>query len=176
MDENGVVIRIKARLVAQGYRQEKGVEYDENFELVSRLEAIKIFLAYAAYMGFVVYQLDKALYGLKQAPRACQLADYDVLYDKVHIFCDNTSVIAILKNPVLHFGTKHIDVRHHFIRDYILKCDIKLHFVPTNLQLADIFTKSLAEPSFLRLVAELDMLNIDKEVSDKAKVLSDPLT
>ncbi|GKD36799.1 hypothetical protein Tco_1257006, partial [Tanacetum coccineum] len=75
-----------------------------------------------------------------------QLADYDVLYDKVPIFCDNTSAIAISNNPVLHSRTKHIDIRYHFIRDHILKGDIELHFIPTDLQLADIFTKPLAEP------------------------------
>ncbi|GKB56150.1 retrovirus-related pol polyprotein from transposon TNT 1-94 [Tanacetum coccineum] len=102
-----------------------------------------------------------------------QLADYDVLYDKVPIFCDNTSAIAISNNLVLHSRTKHIDIRYHFIRDHILKGDIELHFVPTELQLADIFTKPLAEPSFTRLVAELGMLNIEKQVSDKKKALSD---
>ncbi|GJW89087.1 retrovirus-related pol polyprotein from transposon TNT 1-94 [Tanacetum coccineum] len=105
-----------------------------------------------------------------------QLADYDVLYDKVPIFCDNTSAIAISNNPVLHSRAKHIDIRYHFIRDHILKSDIKLHFVPIDLQLADIFTKPLAEPSFTRLVAELGMLNIEKHVSDKKKALSDSLT
>ncbi|GJV01466.1 retrovirus-related pol polyprotein from transposon TNT 1-94, partial [Tanacetum coccineum] len=54
----------------------------------------------------------------------CQLADYDVLYDKVPIFCDNTSVIAISNNPVLHSRTKHIDIMYHFIRDHILKGDV----------------------------------------------------
>ncbi|GKC79088.1 hypothetical protein Tco_1129862, partial [Tanacetum coccineum] len=83
-----------------------------------------------------------------------QLADYDVLYDNVPIFCDNASAIAISNNPVLHSRTQHIDIRYHFIRDHILK----------------------AEPSFTRLVAELDMLNIEKEVPDKKKALSDPLT
>ncbi|GKB95206.1 hypothetical protein Tco_0981343, partial [Tanacetum coccineum] len=102
-----------------------------------------------------------------------QLADYDVLYDKVPIFCDNTSAIAISNNPVLHSRTKHIYIRYHFIRDHILKGDIELHFLPTDLQLADIFTKPLAEPSFTRLVAELGMLNIEKQVSDKKKDLSD---
>ncbi|GJR64139.1 hypothetical protein Tco_0010204 [Tanacetum coccineum] len=102
-----------------------------------------------------------------------QLADYDILYDKVPIFCDNTSAIVISNNPVLHSRTKHIDIRYHFIRDHILKGDIELHFVPTELQLADIFTKPLAEPSFTRLVAELGMLNIEKQVSDKKKALSD---
>ncbi|GKD29409.1 hypothetical protein Tco_1240187 [Tanacetum coccineum] len=76
-----------------------------------------------------------------------QLADYDVLYDKVLIFFDNTSAIAISNNPVLHSRTKHIDIMYHFIRDHILKGDIELHFVPTDLQLGDIFTKPLAEPS-----------------------------
>ncbi|GJU28178.1 hypothetical protein Tco_1166799 [Tanacetum coccineum] len=84
-----------------------------------------------------------------------QLAYYDVLYDKVPIFCDNTSSISISKNPVLHSRTKHIDIGYHFIRDHILKGDIELHFVPTDLQLVDNFTKLLAEPSFTRLVAEL---------------------
>ncbi|GJU28922.1 ribonuclease H-like domain-containing protein [Tanacetum coccineum] len=373
MDENGVVIKNKARLVAQGYNQLEGIDYEETFAPVARLEAIRIFLAYAAYIGFMVYQmdvksaflngkilkevyvqqppglessefpnhvcmLDKALYGLKQAPRAwyetlskfliqhkfvrdlfkkydladsasvkcpmlppnnlgpdesgvsvnktlvrgmigslmyltasipdiqfstclyaryqanpkeshlvavkrifrylkgtpnidlwypkgscfnlkaysesdyagcnldrkstsgaCQilggklvcwsamkqssvamssaeaeyvtavgccvqllwiksrLADYDVLYNKVPIFCDNTSAIAISNNPVLHSRTKHIDIRYHFIRDHILKGDIELHFVPTDLQLADNFTKPLTEPSFTRLVAELEV-------------------
>ncbi|GJX29901.1 putative ribonuclease H-like domain-containing protein [Tanacetum coccineum] len=104
-DERGVVVRNKARLVAQGHRQEEGIDYDEVFAPVARLEAIRIFLAFASYMGFVVYQMDvksaflygkideevyvsqppgfqdpkhpkkvykvvKALYGLHQAPRA----------------------------------------------------------------------------------------------------------
>ncbi|GJS93823.1 putative ribonuclease H-like domain-containing protein [Tanacetum coccineum] len=104
-DERGVVVRNKARLVAQGYRQEEGIDYDEVFAPVARIEAIRIFLAFASYMGFIVYQMDvksaflygtideevyvsqppgfvdpkfpkkvykvvKALYGLHQAPRA----------------------------------------------------------------------------------------------------------
>nr|GEU51681.1 retrovirus-related Pol polyprotein from transposon TNT 1-94 [Tanacetum cinerariifolium] len=100
-----------------------------------------------------------------------QLAEYDVLYDKVPIFCDNTSAINISNNLVLHSRTKHIDIRFHFIRDHILKGDIELHFVPTDLQLANIFTKPLAEPSFPRLVAELGMLNIEKQV---AKLYQEP--
>ncbi|GJX02604.1 retrovirus-related pol polyprotein from transposon TNT 1-94 [Tanacetum coccineum] len=321
MDENGIVIKNKARLVAQGYNQQEGIDYKETFSPVARLEAIRIFLAYAAYMGFMVFQMDvksaflngkiskeellkkydladcasvkchmllpnnlgpdesgvsvnKTLFRgmigslmyltasrrdiqfstclcaryqanhkeshivavkrifryLKGTPNlglwypkgssfdlkaysnsdyagcnldrkstsgGCQilgeklvrwsakkqifvaissaeaeyvatagcctqvlwiksqLADYDVLYDKVLIFCDNTSVIAISNNLVLHSRTKHIDIRYHFIRDHILKGEIKLHFVPTDLQLADIFTKPLAQSSFTRLVAEL---------------------
>ncbi|GJY30636.1 putative ribonuclease H-like domain-containing protein [Tanacetum coccineum] len=57
-DERGVVVRNKTRLVAQGHRQEEGIDYDEVFALVARIEAIRIFLAFASYMGFIVYQMD----------------------------------------------------------------------------------------------------------------------
>ncbi|GJS56473.1 retrovirus-related pol polyprotein from transposon TNT 1-94 [Tanacetum coccineum] len=263
-----------------------GIDFDETFTLVVRLEAITIFLSFATYMNFTVYQMDvksaflngklkeevyvkqplgfessefpnhvskfdKALYRLNQAPRACrpdiqfstclcaryqanpkeshliavkrtfrylkgtlslglwylkclgfdlkgysnsdyagcnmdrkitlaeaeyvaasvccanilwmkrQLTDYDIIYEKVPIFCDNTSAIAISNNLVLHSRTKHINIRCHFIRDHILKGDIELHFIPTQYQLADIFTKPLDEPTFKRSIVELGMLNID---------------
>ncbi|GKB66214.1 retrovirus-related pol polyprotein from transposon TNT 1-94, partial [Tanacetum coccineum] len=88
-DELNQFARNKARLVAHGYNQQEGIDYDETFAPVARLEAIIIFLAFATYMNFIVYQmdvksaflngklkeevyvkLDKALYELKQAPRA----------------------------------------------------------------------------------------------------------
>ncbi|KAI3696584.1 hypothetical protein L6452_28974 [Arctium lappa] len=58
MDEVGTVIRNKARLVAQGYRQEEGIDYDETFAYVARLEAIRIFLAHVAHKNFRVFQMD----------------------------------------------------------------------------------------------------------------------
>ncbi|GJZ16567.1 putative ribonuclease H-like domain-containing protein [Tanacetum coccineum] len=57
-DERGTIIKNKARLVAQGYRQEEGVDYDEVFAPVARIEAIRLFLAFASFMGFTVYQMD----------------------------------------------------------------------------------------------------------------------
>ncbi|GJU41730.1 putative ribonuclease H-like domain-containing protein [Tanacetum coccineum] len=57
-DERGVVVRHKARLVAHGHRQEEGIDYDEVFAPVAKIEAIRIFLAFASYMGFIVYQMD----------------------------------------------------------------------------------------------------------------------
>ncbi|GJT49855.1 putative ribonuclease H-like domain-containing protein [Tanacetum coccineum] len=104
-DERGIVVRNKARLVTQGYTQEEGIDYDEVFAPVARIEVIRLFLAYASFKDFVVYQMDvksaflygkieeevyvcqplgfedpefpdrvykveKALYGLHQAPRA----------------------------------------------------------------------------------------------------------
>ncbi|GJW28864.1 putative ribonuclease H-like domain-containing protein [Tanacetum coccineum] len=57
-DERGVVVRNKARLVSQEHRQEEGIDYDDFFAPVARIEAIRIFLAFASYMGFIVYQMD----------------------------------------------------------------------------------------------------------------------
>jgi hypothetical protein len=57
-DERGIVIRNKARLVAQGYTQQEGLDYDEVFAPVARIEAIRLFLAYVSYKDFVVYQMD----------------------------------------------------------------------------------------------------------------------
>ncbi|GKB13414.1 putative ribonuclease H-like domain-containing protein [Tanacetum coccineum] len=78
-DERGIVIRNKARLVAQGYTQEEGIDYEEVFAPVARIEDIRLFLAYTSYMGFTVYQMDVKsafLYGtideevyVKQPPR-----------------------------------------------------------------------------------------------------------
>ncbi|GJR21133.1 putative ribonuclease H-like domain-containing protein [Tanacetum coccineum] len=104
-DERSIIVKNKARLVAQGFRQEEGIDYDEVFAPVARIEAIRLFLAFASYMGFTVYQMDvksaflyvtirdevyvqqplgfvdpahpnkvykvlKSLYGLHQAPKA----------------------------------------------------------------------------------------------------------
>ncbi|GJX10203.1 retrovirus-related pol polyprotein from transposon TNT 1-94, partial [Tanacetum coccineum] len=64
-----------------------------------------------------------------------QLTNYDIIYEKVPIFCDNTSAIAISNNLVMHSRTKYIDIRYHFIRDHILKGDIEMNFIPTQYQL-----------------------------------------
>ncbi|GKA77746.1 putative ribonuclease H-like domain-containing protein, partial [Tanacetum coccineum] len=76
-DERGIVIRNKARLVAQGHRQEECIDYEEVFAHVARIKAIRLFLSYASFMGFKdldhpdkVFKVVKALYGLHQAPRA----------------------------------------------------------------------------------------------------------
>ncbi|GKB59696.1 retrovirus-related pol polyprotein from transposon TNT 1-94, partial [Tanacetum coccineum] len=57
-DEHGIVTKNKARLVAQGYSQEERIDYDETFAPVARMEAIRIFLAFATYMNFIVFQMD----------------------------------------------------------------------------------------------------------------------
>ena len=69
--------------------------------------------------------------------------DYDIKLDHIKIKCDNTSAINLSKNLIQHSRTKHIDIRHHFLRDHIQNSDISLEFIDINNQLADIFTKPL---------------------------------
>ncbi|GJZ31599.1 putative ribonuclease H-like domain-containing protein [Tanacetum coccineum] len=80
-DERGVVVRNKARLVAQGYIQEEGIDYDKVFALVARIEAIRLFLAYASFMGFIVYQMDVKsafLYGtIEEEVYVCQPPSFE---------------------------------------------------------------------------------------------------
>nr|GEV02926.1 hypothetical protein [Tanacetum cinerariifolium] len=75
-DEIGIVVRKKARLVAQGYTQEKGIDYEEVFAPVARIEAIRLFLAYASFIGFILYQIDVKsafLYGtIEEEVYVCQ--------------------------------------------------------------------------------------------------------
>nr|GEV79105.1 putative ribonuclease H-like domain-containing protein [Tanacetum cinerariifolium] len=76
-DERGIVVRNKARLVAQGHTKEEGIDYEEVFAPVARIEAIRLFLAYASFMGFMVYQMDVKsafLYGtIEEEVYVCQL-------------------------------------------------------------------------------------------------------
>ncbi|KAK1373221.1 hypothetical protein POM88_029414 [Heracleum sosnowskyi] len=80
-----------------------------------------------------------------------QLLDYGLSYSKIPIYYDNQSAIAMTGNPVQHSLTKLISIRYHFIREQVLEGTIELHFVPTDQQLADIFTKPLPEATFNKL-------------------------
>ncbi|GKD78295.1 retrovirus-related pol polyprotein from transposon TNT 1-94, partial [Tanacetum coccineum] len=80
-DERGIMIRNKARLVAHGYTQEEGINYDEVFAPVARIKAIRPFLAYASFKDFVVYQMDaksEFLYGkIKEEVYVCQPLEFE---------------------------------------------------------------------------------------------------
>ncbi|KAJ9557404.1 hypothetical protein OSB04_012018 [Centaurea solstitialis] len=86
-----------------------------------------------------------------------QLRDYGFKFDKIPIYCDSKSAIAISCNPVQHTKTKHIDIRYHFIKDHVEKGTIELYFVNTEFQLADLFTKALDEKRFNFLITKLGM-------------------
>ncbi|GKD55176.1 retrovirus-related pol polyprotein from transposon TNT 1-94, partial [Tanacetum coccineum] len=265
LDEFRGILKNKARLVARGYRQEEGINFEESFAPVARLDAIRIFLAFVAHMNMIVYQMDvkraflngilreevyvsqpdgfvdkdnpnhvyelkKALYGLKQAPRVwydllskfllsqefskgtvdptlfirrqgkdillvqihvddiifafttpelltrgypmvekfkldedlqqgteteyialsgccaqflwmrSQLTDYGLGFNKILMYCDNKSAIALCCNNVQHSRSKHIDIRFHFIKQKVKNKVVELYFVNMEYQLElDIF-------------------------------------
>ena len=87
------------------------------------------------------------------------LKDFGCQYSKIPLLCDNESAIKLTNNPVAHSRTKHIDIRHHFLRDHELKGDIEIRHVSTEKQLADIFTKPLDESRFCALRSELNILD-----------------
>nr|GEX04313.1 copia protein [Tanacetum cinerariifolium] len=86
-----------------------------------------------------------------------QLTNYGFHFNKILIYCDSKSAIAISCNPVQHSRTKHIAVRYHFIKEHVEQGTIKLYFVKTDYQLADIFTKALPADHFNYLVRRLGM-------------------
>ncbi|KAL2325574.1 hypothetical protein Fmac_024632 [Flemingia macrophylla] len=90
-----------------------------------------------------------------------QLQDFGLKLHNIPLKCDNTSAIKITKNPIMHSRTKHIEVRHHFIRDHVEKGDCDIEFVNSEDQLADIFTKPLAKERFFNLRTKLGILSED---------------
>nr|GEV49534.1 hypothetical protein [Tanacetum cinerariifolium] len=114
-DQRGIIVRNKARLVAQGHRQEEGIDYDEVFAPVARIEAIRLFMAYASFMDFTFYQMDvkkfldrmytveKALYGLHQAPKAWYETLSTYLLDNGFRrgTIDKTLFIKLIKDDIL---------------------------------------------------------------------------
>ncbi|GJR56195.1 hypothetical protein Tco_1406716 [Tanacetum coccineum] len=79
--------------------------------------------------------------------------DYGFKYNKIPMYCDSKSVIAISCNPVQHTRIKHINIRYHFIKEHVEKGIVELYFVRTEYQLADLFTKALPKECFEYLVA-----------------------
>jgi hypothetical protein len=83
------------------------------------------------------------------------LSDYGCEFSKIPLLCDNESVIKLANNPVQHSRTKHIDIRHHFLRDHEAKGDITLRHVSTERQLID----PLDGQRFCALRNELNILD-----------------
>ena len=88
-----------------------------------------------------------------------QLSNYGLMLDHIAIRCENTSAINLSKNPILHSRTKHIEIRHHFLRDHVQKGDCVLEFVDTKNQLVDIFIKPLPKESFFTIRRELGLID-----------------
>ncbi|GKE76384.1 hypothetical protein Tco_1542504 [Tanacetum coccineum] len=90
-------------------------------------------------------------------------SDYGFHFNKIQIYCDSKSAIAISCNPVQHSRTKHIAVRYHFIKEHVEKGTIELYFVKTDYQLADLFTKALLVDRFNYLVRRLGMRSLSPQ-------------
>ncbi|GKD40273.1 hypothetical protein Tco_1260480 [Tanacetum coccineum] len=72
-----------------------------------------------------------------------QLTDYGLGFNKIPMYCDNKSAIALCCNNVQHSRSKHIDIRFHFIKEQVENRVVELYFINTEYQLEDIFTKAL---------------------------------
>ncbi|GJR84582.1 copia protein [Tanacetum coccineum] len=92
-----------------------------------------------------------------------QLSDYGFDFNKIPLYCDSQSSIALSCNNVQHSRTKHIVVRYHFIKEKVENEVVELYFVKTAYQLADIFTKALARDRYKFLINRLDMQSITPE-------------
>ncbi|GJX66719.1 putative ribonuclease H-like domain-containing protein [Tanacetum coccineum] len=169
--ERGIVIRNKARLVAQGYRQEEGEEcriviYWNQFEKRFMFTQTSIFKD--PDHPNKVYKVVKALYRLRQAPRAWVTSEEDgdnlyrmkILAEYVKKFnYTDVNTICIIENPVQHSKTKHIEIRHHFIRDCNAKKLIQMVKIHTDHNVADLLTKGFDAGRFQYLVSSIGMLN-----------------
>ena len=86
-----------------------------------------------------------------------QLEDFNIFESNIPIFCDNTSAICLSRNPIFHSRAKHIEIKHHFIRDYIQKGILNFKFINTDHQWADVFTKPLSEDRFNFILKHLGL-------------------
>nr|GEW08380.1 copia protein [Tanacetum cinerariifolium] len=203
-NELGGVLKNKAHLVAIGYRQEEGIDFEESFSLVARLEAIYIFITFASHMNMVAYQMDVKitfLNGIQREEDSCialtaftdadhagcqdtrksmsggccaqilwmrsQLTDYGLVSNKIPLYCNNKIAICLCCNNVRHSRSKHIDIRHHFIKDQVENEVVELYFVKMKCQLADIFTKPLARERLEFLIKKLRMQSISPKTLKK---------
>jgi hypothetical protein len=91
------------------------------------------------------------------------LTDIQVEYDEpIPTYCDNTSTIGILKTLMVHSKTKHIPIKYHFLREQVTEKNIKVQYVGTNEQVADIFTKPLPWEYFEYLHQRIGVISTPK--------------
>nr|GEY53275.1 retrovirus-related Pol polyprotein from transposon TNT 1-94 [Tanacetum cinerariifolium] len=134
-DARGIVVRNKARLVAQGHQQEEGIDYDKVFAPVARIEAIRLFLAFALYMGFMVYQMvvkSAFLYG--KLKKKCILSTFLVkrhyrkgTIDKTLFLKKDSRHIILVQVYVddIIFGSTNKACQDKYVKDMLKKFDME---------------------------------------------------
>jgi hypothetical protein len=85
------------------------------------------------------------------------MRDFEVMFERVPLMCDNTSAISVAKNLVFHKKMRHVERRHHFLRDHVEKRDIKMRYIDTERQLTNIFIKPLDSSQFADLRGKIDI-------------------
>nr|GEZ80352.1 retrovirus-related Pol polyprotein from transposon TNT 1-94 [Tanacetum cinerariifolium] len=264
-DEFGEILKNKAKLVAHGFKQKEGIDFEESFASVARIKVICIFIENAANKNMTIFKMDVKMaflngelkeeayisqpkgfvdqdnpshvcsgsntlhkesrkriindlddgadvilfritnfsksqsiflnqskyaskiikkYGLitsdsvdtpmvkknkldkdlKGTPVDATLYhDYAFQFNKIPLYCNNKSAIALCCNNVQHSRAKHIDVRHHFIKEQVENRIVKLYYIRTEYQLTDIFTKPLPRERFNFLIEKLGMRSMSPE-------------
>nr|GEV25861.1 putative ribonuclease H-like domain-containing protein [Tanacetum cinerariifolium] len=125
-DARGIVVRNKARLVAQGHRQEEGIDYDEVFAPVARIEVIRLFLAFVSYMGFMVYQMDiksTFLYGeIEEAVYVTQPKGLEDPHNPKHMYRVVKALYGLHQAPRAWYARlSTFLLKHHYRRGTIDK-------------------------------------------------------
>nr|GEY05150.1 retrovirus-related Pol polyprotein from transposon TNT 1-94 [Tanacetum cinerariifolium] len=92
-----------------------------------------------------------------------QLTDYGLGFNKILVYCDNKSAIALCRNNVQHSRSKHINIRYHFIKKQVENGVIELYFVNMEYQLADLFTKALGRDRIEFLINKMGMRSFTPE-------------
>ncbi|GJW72812.1 retrovirus-related pol polyprotein from transposon TNT 1-94 [Tanacetum coccineum] len=167
-----------AKYIVQTSEIKRGMNYDKTYARVERLKAIRIFSAFATYMNFIVYQMDvKSAFlngKLKEEVYVKQPSGFESSEFPNHVCKSDKALYGLKQAPRAWYETLSTFLtKHKFVRGFDLKgcsesdyagCnmdmkstsgDIELHFIPTQYQLADIFTKPLDELTFKRLIVEL---------------------
>ncbi|GJY48921.1 retrovirus-related pol polyprotein from transposon TNT 1-94 [Tanacetum coccineum] len=155
LDESGDILKNKAHLVAKGFHQEEGINFEESFAPVARLEAIRIFIANAASKNMTVYQMD-----VKTAFLNRELKEEVYKYD----FHKSDPVdTPIMERSKLDEDLSGIPVDQTRYREQVENGVVELYFVRTEYQLADIFTKALPRERFEFILPRLGMKCIKLE-------------
>nr|GEU38737.1 retrovirus-related Pol polyprotein from transposon TNT 1-94 [Tanacetum cinerariifolium] len=163
LDELGEILKNKAHLVARGYHQEDGIDFEESFAPDYSV-ALTAFVdadhagcqdTHRSTSGSVQFLGDRLISWSSKRQKSDEISNYGLGFNKIPMYCDNKSAIALCCNNVQHSRSKHLDIRYHFIKEQVENGVIKLYFVNTEYQLADLFTKALGRDRIEFLINKL---------------------